>query len=208
MRSQTRIPFLIVVLLSIMSSSCAAKSVPTEAPTAAATLDVSASTPQVTDTPIPASSSSEITTFVDQNNLFTIDLPADWTRAAEAQSDHYTDTFTSPDGSAKIESLIYNDGQPFEEAKNKDFALYLLNTYYSSTGRAGDIIINSDQMMENGTQRNEWNSKSGGYSGVSFFELRGDDKATFLMFTAQWKDGTEQATLDKVNQIIATFRVP
>ncbi len=208
MRSQTRIPFLIVVLLSIMSSSCAAKSVPTEAPTVAAAMDVPASTPQVTDTPIPASSSSEITTFVDQNNLFTIDLPADWTRAAEAQSDHYTDTFTSPDGSAKIESLIYNDGQPFEEAKNKDFALYLLNTYYSSTGRAGDIIINSDQMMENGTQRNEWNSKSGGYSGVSFFELRGDDKATFLMFTAQWKDGTEQATLDKVNQIIATFRVP
>ena len=145
---------------------------------------------------------------MDQNNLFAINLPSNWTRTTEAQSDHYTDTFTSPDGSAKIESLIYNDGQPFEEAKNKDFALYLLNTYYSSTGRAGDIIINSDQMMENGTQRNEWNSKSGGYSGVSFFELRGDDKATFLMFTAQWKDGTEQATLDKVNQIIATFRVP
>ena len=208
MRSQTCIPFVIVVLLSILSSSCTAKSAPTEAPTAAATMDVPASTPQVTDTPIPTSGGSEITMFVDQNNLFAIDLPSNWTRATEAQSDHYTDTFTSPDGSAKIESLIYNDGQPFEEAKNKDFALYLLNTYYSSTGRAGDIIINSDQMMENGTQRNEWNSKNGGYSGVSYFELRGDDKATFLMFTAQWKDGTEQATLDIVNQIITTFRVP
>ncbi len=208
MRSQTCIPFVIVVLLSILSSSCAAKSVPTEAPTAAATMDVPASTPQVTDTPIPASGGSEITTFLDQNNLFAINLPSNWTRTTEAQSDHYTDTFTSPDGSAKIESLIYNDGQPFEEAKNKDFALYLLNTYYSSTGKAGDIIINSDQMMENGTQRNEWNSKNGGYSGVSFFELRGDDKATFLMFTAQWKDGTDQATLDIVNQIVATFKAP
>lgn len=208
MRSQTCIPFVIVVLLSILSSSCAAKSVPTEAPTAAATMDVPASTPQVTDTPIPASGGSEITTFLDQNNLFAINLPSNWTRATEAQSDHYTDTFTSPDGSAKIESLIYNDGQPFEESKNKDFALYLLNTYYSSTGKAGDIIINSDQIMENGTQRNEWNSKNGGYSGVSFFELRGDDKATFLMFTAQWKDGTDQATLDIVNQIIATFKAP
>ncbi len=207
MRSQTRIPFVIVVLLSITISACAAINPPAETPTEAATVSIPTNLPQQTDTPLPPADSVS-STFVDQNNLFAIDLPADWTRATESQSDHYTDTFTSPDGSAKIESLIYNDGQPFEEAKNKDFALYLLNTYYSSTGKAGDIIINSDQMMENGTQRNEWNSKGGGYSGVSFFILRGDDKATFLMFTAQWKDGTEQATLDMVNQIIATFRLP
>lgn len=207
MRSQTRIPVVIIVLFSIISSSCAAINPPAETPTEAATMSIPTSPPQQTDTPLPPTDSIS-STFVDQNNLFAIDLPADWTDATESQSDHYTDTFTSPDGSAKIESLIYNDGQPFEEAKNKDFALYLLNTYYSSTGKAGDITITSNQMIENGTQRNEWNSKSGGYSGVSFFELRGDDKATFLMFTAQWKDGTDQAILDMVNQIIATFRVP
>jgi hypothetical protein len=207
MRSQTRIPFVIIVLFSIMSSSCASINPPDETPTEAAIVSIPTDLPQQTDTPLPPTESIS-STFVDQNNLFAIDLPADWTHATESQSDHYTDTFTPPDSSAKIGSLIYNDGQPFEEAKNKDFALYLLNTYYSSTGKAGDIIINSDQMMENGTQRNEWNSKGGGYSGVSFFELRGDDKATFLMFTAQWKDGTDQATLDIVNQIIATIRVP
>jgi len=207
MRIQIRFLIPIVALLAALISSCTAINPPAETPTEAATVIIPTNLPQQTDTPLPPVDSVN-STFVDQNNLFAIDLPADWTRLTEAQSDHYTDTFTSPDGLTKIESLIYNDGQPFEEAKNKEFALYLLNTYYSSTGKAGDIIINSDQMMENGMQRNEWNSKSGGYSGVSFFEIRGDDKATFLMFTAQWKDGTEQATLDIVNQIIAAFRVP
>jgi hypothetical protein len=207
MRLKACIGTVTIILLSIVVSSCTSLNPPAATPTLVATAGIPASAPLQTATPLPPTDSVGAT-FVDQNNLFAIDLPADWTRSTESQSDHYTDTFTSPDGLAKIESLIYNDGQPFDESKNKDFALYLLNTYYSSTGKAGDIIINSDQMMENGTQRNEWNSKSGGYSGVSFFEIRGDDKATFLMFTAQWKDGTEQATLDIVNQVIATFRLP
>ena len=63
-------------------------------------------------------------------------------------------------------------------------------TYYSNTGKVGDIRVSSDQIMDDGSERLEWKSKGGDYSGVSFFETRGSDNSTFLMFTAWWVDGT------------------
>jgi hypothetical protein len=57
--------------------------------------------------------SSDIVTFVDENNLLGFDLPGDWFYEHNAYDKYYVDTFTSPDEvSAKIESLVYNDGKP------------------------------------------------------------------------------------------------
>jgi hypothetical protein len=206
MRSQTRILLVFAAVVSAVSSSCTRASMPLGTPTEGTTPTVglpSGATPQA-GTPIAQVGG----TFVDKNNFLAFDLPDNWLHESGTQSEYYTDTFTSPDGSAKIESLVYNDGQPFEQAKNKDFALYLLNTYYSNTGKAGDINITSDQMMDNGSERFEWTSKGGGYSGQSFFELRGNDPTTFLMFTARWTGATDPATLDLVNKAIASFRIP
>jgi hypothetical protein len=159
-----------------------------------------------------------IVTFVDQNNLLGFDLPGDWTYEHTDHGDAiysdvtaYSDTFTSPDGFAKIESLVMfaNAGVTVNNSTSQAVALDILNTYYSSTGKNnGDIRIKSDQIMKDGSERFEWISKGGNYSGVSFFEVRGDDKRTWLMWTAWWDNSTDQAVLDVIDQAITTYYIP
>ncbi len=227
MKSQYRMLFALVALLTSVSLACSALApaeptaiptnppLPTNAPlpTADAQLPVpggpsnpaggSAGNSQTSGT------SSDQVTFVDENNLLGFDLPGDWFYEHNAYDVYYVDTFTSPDeSSAKIESLVYNDGEAFVKSQNGQFALYLLNTYYSSTGEVGDIRVLGDQIMKDGSERLEWVSKGGNYSGYSYFEIRGDDRKTFLMFTVWYINDVDQATLDSVNNAVNTYYVP
>ena len=201
MRSQNRILIAFVILALAMTSACTRSTSPDQTPTpdAPLTSEAPANTPPPVDTPV-----ADIVTFIDQNNLLSFTPPVGWLHQNETQPrEYYKDAFTSPDGNAKIESLVYNDGTPFDPLENGKFALYLLNTYYSSTGKAGDIRITSGE----GTQRLEWISDVGGYSGISSFELRGDN-LNFVMFTAKWANGTDQAMLDTINAAIASYGIP
>ena len=204
MRLQYRILFALAVFLAIMISSCTNEIQIVSTPTAVIATTGPTSVPQQVDTPVASADG----TFVDRNNLLAFDLPVNWARENASKREYYTDTFLSPDGAAKIESFIYNDGEPFDPSKNKDFALYLLNTYYSNSGTAGEIKIVTDQMMDTGLERFEWTAEDGSYSGISFFELRGDNLTTFLMFTARWTSATDPATLDVINTAIASIRIP
>jgi hypothetical protein len=226
MKSQYRTLSVFIAFLTSVSLACAALSpaeptaVPTlpPPPTAAPlpTSDVALPNPSGPSNPAGGSSentqtgtSSDIVTFVDENNLLAFDLPGDWFYEHNAYDVYYVDTFTSPDeSSAKIESIVYNDGTAFVKSQNGQFALYLLNTYYSSTGNVGDIRVLGDQIMEDGSERLEWTSKAGGYSGYSYFETRGDDNTTFLMFTIWYINEVDQATLDTVNNAVNTYYVP
>ena len=84
----------------------------------------------------------------------------------------------------------------------------MLNTYHSNSGKAGEIKIVTDQMLDNGLERFDWAAEDGSYSGVSLFELHGADLTSFLMFTAKWTPATDPATLDVINAAIASFRIP
>ena len=162
--------------------------------------------------------SNGFVTFVDQNNLLAFDLPGDWTYEHIDHGDAiytdvlaYTDTFTDPTESAKVESLVMfaNEGVTVNNSISQAVALDILNTYYSSTGtNNGDIRIKSDQIMQDGSERFEWVSKGGNYSGVSFFEVRGNDKRTWLMLTAWWSNSADQAVLDIIDNAIATYHIP
>ena len=228
MKSQYRMLFAFVALLTSVSLACSALApaeptatpVPTVAPLPTAaplpTSDVQLPNPSGPSNPAggntgnsQAGTSSDIVTFVDENNLLGFDLPGDWFYEHNAYDVYYVDTFTSPDeSSAKVESLVYNDGEAFVKNQNGQFALYLLNTYYSSTGKVGDIRVLGDQIMQDGSERLEWTSKAGGYSGYSYFETRGDDNKTFLMFTVWYINDVDQATLDTVNNAVNTYYVP
>lgn len=152
--------------------------------------------------------SSDIITFTDENGLAAFDLPGDWTYEHSTGDNYYVDTFGSPDQTAFIENLVYDDGEPFVKSQNGKFALNLINTFYSNTGQTGDIRISSDQIMPDGSERLEWESKGGNYSGVSFFETRGSNNTTFLMFTAWWDNSSSQENLDAINNAINTYYVP
>ena len=148
-------------------------------------------------------------TFVDQNKLYQIDIPADWSYVQMIDGEdnyYYIDRFTSPDGKALIENITYDDGRVFKGNQLSKFALRLLNNFYSKTGKAGDIKISGDSLMEDGRERLTWTSKSGGYSGLSFLDTRGE--STFLLLTVKWDNETEVAYYDLLFNVAASYRIP
>jgi hypothetical protein len=227
MKSQYRMLSAFVVLLVAISCMCSGgnavpTAIPTNAlpptsavaptnappPTSAGAPTSNVPQPPSNDPPPSNGNSSALVTFTDQNNYLAFDLPGDWTYKNNPGDKFYTDVFTSPDGAAKIESLVYDDGTAFVKSQNGQFALYLLNTFYSNTGQVGDIRISGDQIQKDGSERLEWTSKGGGYSGYSYFETRGSNNNVFLMFTAWWVNGTDQTTLDTINNAISSYYIP
>lgn len=152
-------------------------------------------------------------TVEDQNKLYLFDVPADWSYEANdlgnaIYSDVYmfADTWTSPDGSAVIEGISgRSEGFNFDGSTSTGVALDLLNSYYSSTGAEGDIRISKTSTAKDGSTRFDWASKGGDYSGISWFEVRGT--RTFLMWTVDWANTADQATLDMLDNAINTYQV-
>ena len=60
--------------------------------------------------------------------------------------------------------------------------------------------------MPDGSERLTWSSRDGGYSGMSFFEVR--NKTTFLMFTVEWVNEAESDYADILNRAIESYYVP
>jgi hypothetical protein len=85
--------------------------------------------------------------------------------------------------------------------------LKLLNTYYSSTGKEGDIRISDDSIQKDGSERLTWTSKGGGYSGLSFLEVRSNG-TTFLFFTVDWGNDVQDTYIDTLNYVIESYKIP
>jgi hypothetical protein len=152
---------------------------------------------------------SGLVSFTDQNNYFVIDLPSDWTHSQEVDSENnywYWDVFTAPDGHAKVENVVYDDGTAWTGSKNGQQALYLLNTLYSSTGAEGDIRISNDSIQKDGSERLTWSSRGGSYAGVSFFEVR--NRTAFLMFTTWWDNDYADKYSTVLDDVISSYRLP
>ncbi len=166
--------------------------------------------PQQDVQPTPEQQSTGgLTTFTDQNKYYAIDVPSDWAYSQTVDSEknyYYIDTFTSPDQNALVENIVYDDGKPFTGTDKGKFALYLINTFYSKTGKEGDIRVSDDRIMQDGSERLTWTSKAGGYSGISFLETRGTN--TFLLFTVEWVNSAEDQYKSTLDDVIASYRVP
>ncbi|MBV6397423.1 MAG: hypothetical protein HFACDABA_03037 [Anaerolineales bacterium] len=147
-------------------------------------------------------------TFTDQNNLYSIQVPSDWTYEQVTGDHYYIDQFKSPDELALVENIVYNDGEQFTGSQHGKFALDLLNRFYSNTGAVGDIRVTGDQIQPDGSERLEWTSKAGGYSGFSYFEVRKPALLNFLMITIEWSDSAKDQYFDTLSQIIQSYTIP
>ena len=215
-------PFVFVFLfMTVMSLACGlfsgpgapvSEESPTQAPTQQPPPQQSPTEKQpVQEEPQPSDvSDNGYVTFTDQNGLYTIEVPADWTYEQTYDTEnnyYYIDTFTSPDGGAVIENIVYDDGERFTGNQKARFALYLLNNFYSSTGKEGDIRVSDDSIMKDGSERLTWSSKGGGYSGISFLELRSNG-TTFLFFTVDWGDAVKDTYIDTLDYVIESYTNP
>jgi hypothetical protein len=160
----------------------------------------------------PSTNGSGFITVEDQNQLFSFEIPADWTYEANDLGNAiysdvymYADTWTSPDGSAVVEGISgRSEGFNFDGTTSTRVALDMLNYYYSYTGKEGDIRISETSTAQDGSTRFDWTSKGGDYSGISWFEVRGT--RTFLMWTVDWGNAADQAVLDIVDNAINTYQ--
>lgn len=211
--------FALMLVFVFVSLACYGGGTPTPAPIQQQQQQQSQPTPAPQQpTPVPQQdvqptpeqqNSGGLTTFTDQNKYYAIDVPSDWAYSQTVDSEknyYYIDTFTSPDQMALVENIVYDDGKPFSGNDKGKFALYLLNTFYSKTGKEGDIRVSDDRMMEDGSERLIWTSKAGGYSGISFLETRGTN--TFLLFTVEWVNSAEDQYKSTLDDVIASYRVP
>jgi hypothetical protein len=214
--------FAFVVLLLAVSLACGVFSGGQDIPTTAPEVQQPATQPpQVqspTEQPIDNTSNDSTSndssggyvTFTDQNNLYSIDVPADWDYSQTVDTEnnnYYIDTFKSPDGGAVIENIVYDDGTAFTGNQKAKFSLYLLNTFYSSTGKEGDIKVSDDSIQKDGSERLTWTSKGGGYSGLSFLEVRSNG-TTFLFFTVDWGNDVQDTYIDTLNYVIESYKIP
>jgi len=197
--------FGVVVMILVVSLACSALSpTPTPEPTSnpvATNPVISTSTGSDNSTP-----SGDLTTFTDPNNYYQIDLPSDWNHTQSKGDHYYIDTFKSPDSKAVVENIAYDDGTAFNGTDNGKFALQILNQNYSSTGKMGDIKVTDDSIQQDGSERLTWTSKGGGYSGLSYFEIR--NKTTFLMFTVDWGNDSESTYIDTLDKVVSSYRLP
>lgn len=140
-------------------------------------------------------------TYTCPNSLCTFSVPYGW---AYSQDTTYKNTavdiFTSPDNQTKVDNLAYDDGTVINKSVAGAFALGLLKEFY-----AKDIVITDDQVQSDGSERLIWYSKSGGYSGTTFFETRG---TTFLMLTWFSYDPYYDLYLPVWNDLLSTYDVP
>jgi hypothetical protein len=162
--------------------------------------------PQSTQSTSDTSTSSDLVTFTDKNNYYQIDLPGDWKHTTGTDTNLYIDTFTSPDKNALVENIVYDDGKVLSGNLNGRFALVLLNDFYSYTKKEGDIRISDDSIQNDGSERLTWTSKGGGYSGASYFEVR--KRTTFMMITIEWNNAFENTYIDKLNNVISSYKIP
>ncbi|MFW6069360.1 MAG: hypothetical protein ACOC9E_07235 [Chloroflexota bacterium] len=139
-------------------------------------------------------------TITGPNDLFTIEVPTPWTYERTEGENAIVDTFYAPDDHAVIQNIAYDDGTETSRSQAGAFALELLRSYYAS-----DIVIHSDEVQPDGSERLIWSSPSGDYSGTSFLETRG---TTFLLFTTMYDNPFEETYLDTLNYTIETYVVP
>ena len=210
--------FVVMALVSLACQAFSGPSDPEPAPAPPVQEEPQQPSPQPDEPEPPAeeppqqsdSDAGGFVTFTDQNNLYTIEVPADWIyeQTYDAEDNYYyIDTFTSPDGGAVIENIVYDDGTRFTGNQKGRFALYLLNTFYSSTGKEGDIRVSDDKIMEDGSERLTWTSRGGGYSGYSFLEVRSNG-TTFLLFTVDWGNDVEDIYRDTLEYVIESYSIP
>jgi hypothetical protein len=142
-------------------------------------------------------------TFTDQNNQYQFDVPLAWTYSYNEGENVYGSIFTSPDSLSLIENITYDDGTPTSKAQAGDLALQFLNNGY--TNGANDIKITDDKVQPDGSERLTWESRDGGFSGISFFETR---DTAFLMLTWLVSEGYDEVYGPVFDNTLATYAIP
>jgi hypothetical protein len=122
-------------------------------------------------------------TFTQVQDRFSMDIPLGWEwSASEPQENIVKTQFHSPDGNAIIDHVFWDYGEIIKMDFAAEYAFNLLGTSYAK-GK-DDIKVTSEIILDTGTREKIiWVSRSGGYAGVTYFEVRNRTQMHILSFT-------------------------
>jgi hypothetical protein len=142
--------------------------------------------------------------FKGPKNLFEIEVPLSWKQETSTDVNLIVDSIHAPDEHASIESIVYDDGYPYAKADAGQATLRLLNEFY--TNGAGDISITEDSIMEDRRERLTWESKQGGFSGITTFEVR--NETSLIIFSVLYDNPYEDTYRGVLEYVIDTYEIP
>jgi hypothetical protein len=141
-------------------------------------------------------------TYTCPNSLCSFAVPFGWSYTRNEDFDSTViDSFSSPDSVTFIDNFVYDDGTTISKSAAGELAKLLLKEYYG----VDDIVVTGDEVQSDGSERLDWYSPSGGYSGESFFETRG---TTFLLLTWVVNDNYYDIYTNIWSDILSTYEIP
>lgn len=121
-------------------------------------------------------------TFTQAQDYFSMDIPLGWVGPdSELQGNIVRTQFQAPDGNAVIDHVFWAQDEIIKMDAAAEYAFKLLGDYVNGKG---DIKVTSEIIQENGKKEKiTWVSRSGGYAGVVYIEVRNRMEVFILSFT-------------------------
>lgn len=134
-----------------------------------------------------------------KNDYFSFRFPPYWKNEQTSGEYSVVNTIYSPDESAIIQAVIYDDGQYLSGMLVGELVRTLLREQYTK-----DLTISSDNILIDGRERLTWKSNLANYQGVTLFEIR---DTALLMVTVMWENEFIEYYQMILNDVINTYKV-
>ncbi len=142
--------------------------------------------------------------FVEADNDYSMEIPVGWKLVTDQPEPGLThNEFNSPDGNAVIETFLLKQGEIVVPRFAAQYALNLLETSYGKG--SDDIRVTSEVILKERTSgKITWLSRSGGYAGVTYFEVR--NRTHVFILTRAWNRLFEDIYKPVVDTAVLSFK--
>lgn len=141
--------------------------------------------------------------YTESNHDYFIDIPIGWELISEQSSGMTHSQFSSPDGNAVIETFLLEYGETTIPRIAVKEALKLLDAAYAKG--SDDIRVTSEVILqERASGKIKWITRSGGYAGETYFEVR--NKTQIFILTCAWNRLFEDIYEPVVDTAVLTYR--
>ena len=146
----------------------------------------------------PAGSNGTVT-FTASQDLFTMEVPDNWTTERDTATikDTQVDTYTAPDGHAFVQSLVNSTEEDISAVLKAQYTRDYMKRLYGT-----DLRFASDVSLADGREKLEWWSDLNKTSGTTYFKT--NDGYLYFM-TVGYDDAYETDYADVLQQIVDSY---
>ena len=201
-----KLTILVILIVGLVATACSTPvSTPTPQPVEAeSTVESPEATPADKQPAEPqpveqAASQSDLIDYMAPRKLFTLSVPASWTKKTDEKTikNALVETFTAPDGNAFMQILTNPIGNSMTKVLKGQVTLDYMKRLY---GR--DLRVASDITLYDGREKLEWWSDTNETSGTTYFNT--GDKYLYF-YSVAYKDGFEDDYASLLKEVSDSF---